>query len=160
MYKTIVFIAMTISSVPVNAATWGLLKAYSNQSINFYDADSLVKNKDTVTLWTKNVTEENTPDTDGIYATASRSVYSCKKRTYQLLTMSVYDKKGNFIRSYSKQSDSFAIVPDTVGESILKEVCASDFPFKSNIILNNDIYTFTKTYFDYLKAAKEDPAPK
>lgn len=160
MFRITMLFAIMLYSVTASAATWMTLDVFTATAIYFFDADTVIKKDGTVTIWEKMVQEENSPDTDGSYSTAVKMVYFCKKRTSQGFAMTTYDKSQNFIKTYSIPAKESDIVPGSVGEDILKFVCANDFPKNATTVAKNDIYAATKRYFDYLKAAKNDPAPK
>lgn len=152
--------AIALCSVTAHASSWMYLNgAYTDKMLGYFDADTVVKKGDTVTIWAKFVKEENSPDKDGSYSTAQRLVYSCKKRTEQTLTSTIYDKSHQFMSTYPNPGKETDIIPDSLGETILKELCKVDFPKGATPVINNDIYTTTTNYFDYVKAQKNDPAP-
>ncbi len=128
--------------------------------VSYFDADTIVKKGETVTIWLKFVNNESTPNADGSYSTAQKVVYFCKKRTSQALTSSTYSKSHEFLRTYSNPSKvENDIIPDSIGEAILKEVCKVDFPKGATPVINNDIYTAATNYFDYVKVIKNNPTP-
>ena len=159
MFRIVMLAAMSLCSVTAQAASWKLFNSYTETVVYFFDSDTIVKNGDTVTLWYKLVQEENTPASDGSYSAVQRGVYNCKKRTAQALTTSTFDKSHQYIRTYpSGRAED--VIPDSMGEVILKEVCAGNFPKNYNRIDNNDVYTTANYVFTYMKNAKKNPAPK
>lgn len=166
MFRIYMLAAMALCSVQAHAATWYVfLGPYPTDLLMFFDSDTVSKQSDRVTIWEKNINKPGHPDSDGSYATASKTAYSCSKRTSQTFTSSVYDSDGVFMRTYSNPSKEADIVPDTVGEITLKIVCASDFPRNHSgkdyiRIADNDIFGFAKRYFNAIEAARNDPAPK
>lgn len=168
MFKIVLVLIITVFSVSANAANWGIFSTYTKDTIYFFDIDTVNKSNDTVTLWTKSVNDENAPNKTGFYSLASREVYSCSKRTYLTLTSTSYSKDHTFIETYNAPSNNSetAIIPDSVADGLLKEVCAKDFAIKNTTIEKtekyemNDVYSFAKVYFKYSKAANNDPAPK
>jgi hypothetical protein len=144
-----------------SASTWHYLNgAYNSSQVYYFDNDSIIKKAGTVTVWLKYVKEPNTPDSDGSYSTAQRILVSCGNKTYQLLTQSIYNQSKEFIKSYSKPGPVEEPAPDSIGEIIVKEVCKPSFPKLAQEVRDNDIYSATYSYFDYLAQARNDPAPK
>lgn len=167
MIKIIFFFVLSIYSVFANAATWVILKTYTDNSVNFFDFDTVNKSNNKVTLWVKRVYDENAPGEGEVYSVAEKHLYSCRKRTQLILTTDSYNKESKLISTYKSPSNMVGseVVPDTVGEEMLKEVCAINFPSKEFIIRKsfyygtNDIYGFAKKYFEDKKALKDDQAP-
>lgn len=145
----------------VQAATWYGFRARTPHSIYFFDLDSVTSQPGSVTLWIKWVNSEKWPDPDGSYSTASKNVYSCVKRTAQIMAVVTYDKDRNVIKTQSTPNGLLVdIPPGSLGEDILSAVCASNFPnLKSEFYVRvggNDIYSAAKQIMD----SEDDPAPK
>lgn len=145
----------------VQAATWyGFTVTRGAHSIIFFDMDTVTKQPGSVTLWLKTVKSERWPESDGSYSYAGKSVYSCSKRTSTTLVEVSYDKDKQHLKTNSNASKPSDIIPGSLGEDILKVVCASDFPnLKSDNyakVGGNDIYAAAKRLMD----AEDDPAPK
>ena len=159
MFRIVMLAAMSLCSVTAQAASWKFFNSYAETAVFFFDSDTIVKKNDTVTLWEQLVQEENTPASDGSYSAVQRDVYNCKERTVQLLTAVTYDKSHQPIRTYPS-GGVLDVVPDSMGEARLKEVCAGNFPKNYNQVYNNDVYTAANDVFSFLKIAKKNPAPK
>jgi len=162
------FIAMSfilLAATSSTAATWNVFhKAYNDELMFFFDADTVVKKGDTVTMWTKSVNNDKHPDEDGSYARAEKSEYSCKKRTRRVLTISTYDKEGKFISSYEPSGKTNDIIPDSLGEDLLKASCTSDFPRSKSkdlysTVEGNNIFKYASNYYKSQAAIKTDLAP-
>jgi hypothetical protein len=149
-----------------DAATWYMFnKIYTDKIVNYFDYETVVKRPDSVIIWVKYVNDQSSPDSDASYMTAQKYTYECSKRTYIITATSTYDKDGSFIRSYPPMNKPNDVTPGSLGEDFLKTVCASDFPHKTDDnlyfkIKDNDIIKFSKTYFDWVHAKENDPAPK
>ena len=166
MYRYLVLLLTILICTPsANAATWyGFQKAFNNKLVFFFDADTVIKKNDTVTLWTKYVNNERFPDNDGSYSTAQKVEYSCKKRISRSLSSSIYDKDKQFIQSFGASDKINEIIPDSLGESILTTVCTSDFPKNKSEKLyyrvkDNDIYQHASNLFKYQEDHYTDRAP-
>ena len=160
-----VCICASLASSPAVASTWNtFVEAYNAETaLFFFDADTVTKQGDTVTLWVKYVNTKKA-DADGSWATASRYVLTCSKRTAQVLTSSLYDKDGKFMRSFPNPGQSQDIVPDSILEGVHKAACTPDFPRNKSgnlyfPVKDNDIFQHTRSFLEYLESRK-DQAPK
>lgn len=167
MYKALLSsIFALIFPANSNAATWYTFNnVLTDTKVYFFDMDTIQRQGDTVTIWIKYVTDPAVPDTDGSFATASKWSYLCGKRTAQILTSVTYDKAGKFIKTFPNPSLIMDIIPDSVGEAVLKTVCASDFPKNKSqdfyfLADGNDVFRHTARFFDQERAKNSDPAPK
>jgi len=148
---------------PAFASEWNFLWVGNEDTRFFFDADTVEKNRDTITVWIKTV-QTTRPDRDGSWATALRWRMNCTKRTIQTLAMSVYDRDGKFIRSVNATGQESAVVPDSTGEAVLKIACEPNFPRDTSGIKyfkleNNDVFQATKNYVE-LQRSQVDTAPK
>lgn len=167
MNKEILFAALlSISWTSAFASEWNSFILVNNEdSEYFFDAESVNKTKDTVTLWVKSV-QKSKVDKDGSWSMANNWQINCSKRTLKGLSWSTYDSAGQFIRSNSTGGLETSVVPDSVGEGVLKTACMADFPrntpgtktsyFK---IEGNDVFASTKQFVEFYKS-RVDNAPK
>lgn len=145
------------------ASTWNFAWVGNDEVRYFFDADTVEKNKELVTVWIKTV-QTATPDNDGTWARALRWRMNCSKRTILSLASSTYDKDGKFIRSGTPSGSETPVVPDSTGESMLKIACEANFPRDTSgenyFELNGtDVFQATKNYVD-MKKSQVDSAPK
>ena len=151
-------------SSSADASTWNVFNhAFNGDVVFYFDADTTVKSGDTITLWTKYV-RLRTVEKDGSWATAQRTVYACRKRTHQPLSVSIYDKAGTFIRSFASTEAPTDIPPDSIAEEILKVACSPNFPRAPERsqyfpVPDNDVFEHARAFQAYLEAAT-DMAPK
>lgn len=167
MKNGILFAALlSISGASAFASEWNTFMAVgSDDAEYFFDAESVNKTKNTVTLWVKTV-QKSKPEPDGSWSTAYNYRMNCPNRTTQVLSMSTYDSTGQFIASNSTSRPEKSAVPDSIGEGVLKIACMADFPrntpgtktsyFK---IEGNDIFAATKLFVEFYKG-RVDNAPK
>ena len=162
---TSVCFVMSLLSSHAIASNWNTFaQAYNvDSALFFFDADTVLKQGDTVTLWMKSVNTKQ-PDSDGSWATASRYVITCSKRTAQVMTNSLYDKDGKFISSRNTPGQPTDIIPDSILEEIHKAVCTPDFPRNKSgnlyfPVKGNDIFQYTRFFVEYIES-KKDQAPK
>ena len=130
----------------------------------YFDRDTVIKTSISTTLWVKVVTDTTQEQKDGVYSTALKYLYNCNARTLQVLSSANYDKAGKFIKSFNEPGKAQDIIPGSIGEEILKTVCAPDFPkSKSRDVYfpleDSDLFKNTNEYFEYLRS-RVDPAPK
>jgi hypothetical protein len=155
-----------LCAAPTFAANWQIFAATnSDKAYFFFDSDTVVKQGDAVTVWIKYVKDQSFPDSDGSYATAMREIFTCSKRTTQVLTSVIYDKTGNFIKTYTNPGKPEEIIPDSVSEGMLKAICTPDFPKNKSRDLyfpatDNDVFKHAASLFDWRREKNTDPAPK
>jgi len=160
MLKVIIFAVMTICSISANAASWKFLSGvYSKQFVGYFDADTIIKKNNTVTIWVKYVNNPNTPDSTGAYSTAQHTIFNCKQKTYKILSISSYDKTQQFIGDVSVPGPVTDVVPGTISENELDAVCKAGFPKGETTVTNNDVYASTYNYFAAIKDSDVDFAP-
>lgn len=107
-----------------NAANWYVLTTVSGPTnIAFFDFDTIVKSKNTVTIWVKNYFSPG----KGVDWTADKSIYFCKSRTHQLLAATLAYPNGHNT-SDNKPGKIQEVIPGSHGEALLKIVCSPDFP--------------------------------
>lgn len=146
------------------ASTWYFLWVGNDEVRSFFDADTIEKTRDrNILLWLKtvNTTKANS---DGSWSMAFRWKIGCSKRTVQTLAWSSYGSDGKFIRSGSNPEAASEVIPDSMGEAILKIACEPVFPndksgnsyFKLEGI---DVFQATKNYVEVRKL-QIDSAPK
>ena len=154
---------LTVIHFPANASSWYFTLAGNEDTVYFFDSESMEKSKEMITLWVKTV-QVRQPDTDGSWATAFRWKMNCSKKTIQTLAWSSYDKTGKFIKSYSNHGAEQPVVPDSTGEAMLKLACTPGFPNdpsgKPYVKLDdNDVFHATRSYEEARKS-QIDTAPK
>ena len=164
---TATFVAMCLLTVGslANAATWYTFSdAVNDYKMYFFDASSVEKKGDNVTLWLKYVNSDQ-PDNDGSYSTATRMYFACAEKTFQGLNSSIYDKDRKFMRSYPNPGKVNQIEPKTLIAVISEVVCMPDFPKDTSgkyyfAVKDNNIYIHAARYYADLKARKIDSAPQ
>lgn len=129
MRKIIILLAASSISVTTgaSAATWYLSAPVNSKTLFFFDADTIERSPESVTLWVKSV-ETTKPDADGSWSTAQLWKFNCSARTAQSLSWSTYNNSGEFIESYNKPASPKPVVPDSIGEAMLKIFCQPNFP--------------------------------
>lgn len=146
-----------------SAATWYGIDVGTDESLYFFDADTVERSPSAVTVWFKTV-RISSADKDGAWSTAYRWRFNCSARTIQVLAWSDYDNGGRFIRSNNNPGTHSPVYPDSTGEGMLQIVCESNFPRDSSEekywkLANNDVFE-TRDAFVRYKNSQIDAAPK
>lgn len=130
----------------------------------FFDAESVEKSKDIVSVWIKSV-RTYTADSDGSWSKAIRLRMNCPRRTIQVVSSSTYNSDGKFIKSSSSVGSEEIAIPDSIGDGLLKVVCLADFPKNTPAtkdsyfrLKGNDIFLATKIFVE-LRKSSIDNAP-
>jgi len=145
------------------AATWNYISAGNDRTLYFFDADTVERSPGNVTLWVKTV-QTRQPDTDGSWASALRWKLNCSARTIQTLAWSTYNNSGEFISSNNNPSKPQPVIPDSIGEAVLKIACEADFPRNTSgknyfKLDNNDVFKARDNWVNY-QNSHTDLAPE
>jgi hypothetical protein len=112
----------------VFAATWNYINAGNDEIAFFFDSDTVEKApNNNILVWIKTV-QKTKSDSDGSWSKALKWKLNCKKRTQQTLLWSTYNSDGKFISSSTNQYTEEEVVPDSMGDIILKFACEPNFP--------------------------------
>lgn len=146
-----------------SAATWNIFWRNTNEALFFFDADTVEKSGNTVTLWVKAVRKWQ-GDLDGSWAHAERWRFNCSARTIQTLSSSSYNNSGDFIKSNNKPSAPSLVPPDSIGETVLKIACEPNFPRDTTgssyfMIDPNDVFKARDIWLQH-ESSQVDTAPK
>ncbi|WP_448670240.1 surface-adhesin E family protein [Pseudoxanthomonas mexicana] len=165
MRKVILVLAIAATSFAgiASAATWHNIYAGNDKTLYFFDADTVEKSGNSVTLWVKTV-QTRQARADGSWSIALRWRLNCSNRTIQTLASSTYSNSGEFIESDNRPSTPEPAVPDSTGEAVLKIACEPNFPRdtsgKSYFKLDsNDVFRARDNWVNY-QNSKVDTAPK
>jgi hypothetical protein len=111
---------------PVYAANWVYVETSTNNGIYYYDADTVRRSGDEVTVWEK---RDHSRDATVKYRSKTLlSRYDCSGRTVVAISSNEHYPNGKtetFKWSPFEQSKT-DIAPDTVAESMLEAVCKED----------------------------------
>ena len=162
-WSWVVTVLACITACPAGASTWNYLRVGNAEMRFFFDADTVEKTKDTVTVWVKMVQVE-APDIDGSWATAARWRIHCGRRSIQSMATSVYTAEGTFIRSAPAALSENRVAPDTTGEAVIKIACKTGFPRDTSgaeyfKLEDNDVFRATRSYKE-MQRSEVDTAPK
>lgn len=162
--KILLTFSLFFGTTAAFASTWFGTASGTDDTLYFFDADSVEKNRGITIIWIKTVQIHRADSSDGSWAAAYRWRINCSKKTIQSLAASTYDQDGKFIKSSPNPGKETDVIPDSTGESMLKLACVADFPKSKSEkgywrIESNDIFQATRNYAEYLKSQK-DTAPK
>ncbi len=167
MFKRLTFVALVAGSIsPAQAATWnGFKTAYTDSFLVFFDAETVSRQGDIVTVWLKYVNNPDKPDAGGAYSSAVKEKYFCSTRTSQVFVTATFDKNGAPIMTTSTPSATVDVIPGTIGETMFKIICSPGFPNDTSETLygpvaKNDPVGFTLGFFQYAKSLAAQPASK
>ena len=139
-----------------NAFNWALNEDFA---LYFFDADTVVKQGEDVTLLVKFV-RTKTASSDGSWQFAIKYVISCPKRTDQILKFSAYARNGNFIRSRSAPPLVMNIRPDSIMGAMHEAICTPGFPWDPSDdlyfpISDNDPMAHTRRFIEHREGQKK-----
>ncbi len=121
-------IALVMAVTPAFAANWVYVTTDVNGSDYYYDADTILRYGNRVTVWEKEDASRN--KTVKYREQKIQSQFSCSDRTYRLLSFVAYypDGKRNSYSLDTYEQKVEAIPPDTIGETRLEAVCSATTP--------------------------------
>lgn len=113
---------------PAAAANWIYVTTGVNGTVIYYDADTIQRSGDQITVWRK--LDHSRDKTIKAREAKDRYRYDCAERTDTLLAYTDYYPDGRIeadnIPTYRQEASP--VTPDTVGETILETVCAATAP--------------------------------
>jgi len=120
--------AITMAAAPAFAADWIYVTTDVNGAVIYYDADTIQRSGDQITVWRK--WDHSRDKTVKERETKSRSRYDCAERTITLLTYINYfpDGKVETDTYPTYRQTAVPVIPETVGEEMLNAVCAAPAP--------------------------------
>lgn len=117
-------LSVSLLTVPANAATWIYVGEGANGAVHYYDAESLRRSGNQVTVWTK--TDYSQDRTTEWREDKTRVKYDCAERSYVNLDMVVYHPSGKveIFNAPQPERPLQSVVPDSIGETKMKTACA------------------------------------
>jgi hypothetical protein len=118
--------AMCLALMPIaaaHAANWVYVGKATDNVVYYYDADTLQRSGDEVTVWEK--ADHSRDATAKFRSKIGLYRYSCSKRTYVLISLTRYFPNGkNESSRFSPANQSEELIlPDSVSEAMLEAVC-------------------------------------
>ncbi|MFM7008200.1 MAG: surface-adhesin E family protein [Betaproteobacteria bacterium] len=116
-------LSLSLGATPAFAANWVYVGESVNNAVWYYDADSIQRSGDQVTVWKK--LDHSRDRTTKIRTALSRTRYDCGERTDTLLARVSYyvdgtSKSAEWSR-YEQTADT--IFPESMAEAMLEAVC-------------------------------------
>jgi hypothetical protein len=126
--KLIAATALAMAATPAFAANWAYVTTDRDNSVSYYDSDTIQRSGNQVTFWEK--VDRSRDKTVKERQKLVRYRYDCAGRTATLLELIVYYPDGEIetltLKAYEQEVR--AIAPGTTGEMILQAVCAATAP--------------------------------
>lgn len=120
--------ALVMAATPAFAADWIYVCTSKGGSVYYYDADTIQRSANQVTVWEKS--DHSRDKTSKWREAKDRYRYDCAERTGVLLDGTSYYPDGKIethtFESYEQKARS--ITPDTVEEAQFEAVCAATAP--------------------------------
>lgn len=114
-----------IAIIPLGAQThvWRLGTTATDGTQVYYDASTVTKLADTVSVWEKYVhnAKASNERTEMV-----RSEYNCKSKFARQVFSTIYDGVGNAISTSNRATQWSPVVPDSIGEKLLRIQCVGD----------------------------------
>ena len=108
---------------PAYAANWVYVDADADNTVVYYDADTIQRSGDQVLVWVRY--DHSRDKTEKARETKVRAIYDCAARTFISRAAITYFPNGNVdtfeVPSY--QQRSFSVVPGSIAEALLEAVC-------------------------------------
>ncbi len=108
---------------PAYAVNWIYVDADADNTVLYYDADTIQRSGDQVLVWVRYDHSRN--KTEKARETKVRAIYDCAARTFISRAVIRYFPNGNVepfeVPSY--QQRPFSVVPGSIAETLLEAVC-------------------------------------
>ena len=126
--KLIAAAALVMAATPAFAVNWVYVGARSSGTDFYYDADTIVRSGNQVTVW-----EKWDHSRDKTYKEREQRVryrYDCAERTSTLLHAIIYypDGTSRAVTFATYEQETEPLAPGTVGEAVLEAVCEATTP--------------------------------
>lgn len=128
----LVFALIIISMGDVYGAGWKLYGS-SDLCLAYYDAQSITHpSKNIVRVWERrNFTEKGITDMVVSFGPSYKNLsfsmclyeINCIEKMARILSLTYYDNKGGLIHTISSSSEWTFIIPESIDESLYKEIC-------------------------------------
>ncbi|MFM8543365.1 MAG: surface-adhesin E family protein [Chakrabartia sp.] len=116
-------LSLSLGATPAFAANWVYVGESVNNAVLYYDADSIQRSGNQVTVWKK--LDHRRDRTTKIRTALSRTRYDCAERTDTLLARVSYYADGPSKSAEWSRSEQTAdtIFPESMAEAMLEAVC-------------------------------------
>ena len=117
--------ALVLAATPAFAANWVYITSVKSGTFHYYDADTIRRSGNYVTVWEKR--DHSFDKTVKARETKTQIRFNCAERTLTVLDFTKYypDGKTETTTVPRYQHEVQSVIPDTIGETILKAVCAA-----------------------------------
>jgi len=159
------FAAMVLPPAALHAAPWHLFKLNGPAGLFFFDAHSVVRKGDTVTIWIRQAMDTARPDAGRTAVIAAHDVFDCKARSIRTLRADMYARDGTLLDSDRRDKPDFFPEADTPGAHFVDIACLPDFPALTHPDLYSavpagDLNAYAAQYFADHPKVQAEPASK
>lgn len=117
-------LALALVSGVSMAAEWVIASATDGGMFFWIDRESVVKIGTSRIAWVWSISLDKPVGKTNAWSGLGRNRFDCDMRTYQLLSMNVYDKAGTILEEDNTPGRVTAIVPDSSYERVFSIVCS------------------------------------
>ena len=122
-------IAVLALAAPVaQAASWRLLEVSSDTGLFFFDAHSVTRGGDTVTVWIRQLKDPGPLEAGRPAVIAAHDEFDCKARSIRTLQADTLARDGTFLHSDRRDKPAFFPEAGTPGDRFITIACLPDFP--------------------------------
>jgi hypothetical protein len=137
-----------------SAVDWRMVYVEIDDALVFFDADSIVKEGETIEVWVKTVRLKK-PFLNGAWGISVRKRHDCQRRTGHYMAFVNYDYDGTYKSSEKGLSSSNYVPPGSIEETLLNVFCTAGFPGdKSGSVYGTesykDVFKARSAYLKYL----------
>ena len=120
--------ALLMAAPPAYAANWIFVDYDVNNTVFYYDVDSIQRSGNQVTVWEK--WDRSRDKTSKERERKLRQRYDCAERTFTDLDIFIYfpDGKNDSFNYKPYEQTVISIVPESIGETMFDAVCAVSAP--------------------------------
>ena len=124
--KKLLFYLTLITPVLGYASDWYFINDRNPEGVTYFDKESLSISNGEITLWLQKVKMDN--KNDDAYSSKQKTKIVCKSKTIQRVNLVNYNSKGIVTYSSSNIGRVRDVVPDSIGDFLIRIVCGKNFP--------------------------------
>ncbi len=131
MNKRMAGMALAVAALAApaaRAAPWHRFQVDSDTGRFYFDAHSVARAGDTVTVWIRQIKDPDPLEAGRPAVIAARDVFDCKARSIRTLQADVFARDGTLRHSDRRDKSAFYPEAGTPGDRFLTIACLPDFP--------------------------------
>lgn len=125
---SLVLVALVLPAPALRAAPWHLLDVHSDTGLFFFDAHSVTRTGDTVSVWIRQLKDPGPIEPGRPAVIAAHDEFDCKARSIRTLQADVYARDGTLLNSDRRDKAAFFPEAGTPGDRFVTIACLADFP--------------------------------